>query len=320
MQTMIKPVIDRFVYDVLQMPRSAIFSEAVNFFLYDTIKIFLLLASIIFLIAVARTFFPPEKTRDILSRKNKYVGNVLAALLGIVTPFCSCSAVPLFLGFVEAGIPLGVTFSFLIASPMINEIALVLLWALFGWKIALLYIGSGLLIAIFSGIIIGHLKMEHLVEKFNGNKTGCATSQASTSWRERILYARNYTADILKKIWPYILLAVGLGAWIHGYVPENFLARYAGKDNWFAVPMATLIGIPLYGSCGGGIVPLVSALAQKGVATGTALAFMMAVTALSFPEFIILRRVMKPKLLVIFASIVGTGIILTGYLFNFILN
>ncbi|MFZ5806258.1 MAG: permease [Verrucomicrobiota bacterium] len=317
---MIKPAIDQLVYEILQMPRGEIFPEAVNFFLYDTIKIFLLLASIIFLIAIARTFFPPEKTRDILSRKNKYLGNVLAALLGIVTPFCSCSAVPLFLGFVEAGVPLGATFSFLIASPMINEIALVLLWALFGWKIALLYIGSGLLIAIFSGIIIGHLKMEHLVEKFESKKTTCAAPRTATSWKERIFYARDYTTDILKKIWPYILIAVGLGAWIHGYVPENFLARYAGKDHWFAVPMATLIGIPLYGSCGGGIIPLVSALVQKGVATGTALAFMMAVTALSLPEFIILRRVMKPKLLIIFASIVGIGIILTGYLFNFILK
>ena len=316
---MIKPFIDRFVYTILQMSKGALFSEAVNFFLYDTIKIFLLLTVIIFVVSVIRTFFPPEKTRDILSHKKSFIGNILAALLGIVTPFCSCSAVPLFLGFVEAGVPLGVTFSFLVASPMINEIALVMLWGLFGWKIAVIYIGSGLMIAIISGIIIGKLKVENLVEQITHRKTCCAAITTAMKFKERVSFAGDYTKDILKHIWFFVVLGIGVGAWIHGYVPADFLARYAGSDNWFAVPFATLIGIPLYSNAAG-VIPMVSALTEKGVAMGTALAFMMAVTALSLPEFLILRRVMKLKLLGIFATIVGMGIIFTGYLFNFILK
>ncbi len=316
---MIKPFIDWFVYTILKMPQGALFSEAVNFFLYDTIKIFLLLTIIIFVVSVIRTFFPPEKTRDILSRKKSFIGNILAALLGIVTPFCSCSAVPLFLGFVEAGVPLGVTFSFLVASPMINEVALVMLWGLFGWKIAVIYIGSGLVIAIISGIIIGKLKVENLIEKITHRKTCCTEITTAIKFKERLSFAGDYTKDILKHIWLFVVLGIGVGAWIHGYVPADFLARYAGRDNWFAVPLATLIGIPLYSNAAG-VIPMVSALTEKGVAIGTALAFMMAVTALSLPEFLILRRVMKLKLLVIFITIVGIGIVFTGYLFNFILR
>jgi uncharacterized membrane protein YraQ (UPF0718 family) len=316
---MIKPIIDWLVYEILKMPHGAIYGEAVDFFLYDTIKIFLLLIVIIFIVSIIRTFFSPEKTRAILSQKKTYTGNVLAALLGIVTPFCSCSAVPLFLGFVEAGVPLGVTFSFLVASPMINEVALIMLWGLFGWKIALLYIGSGLVVAIASGIVIGHLKVEDLVEKFDHKKSGSAILGAVMTVKDRIDFAKEYTLDILKKIWIYVVIGIGLGAWIHGYVPADFLAKFAGRDNWFAVPLATLVGIPLYSNAAG-VIPLVSALTEKGVALGTALAFMMAVTGLSLPEFLILRRVMKLKLLLIFASVVGAGIILTGYLFNFILR
>ncbi len=316
---MLKPIIDWIVYDLIRMSKGTLFAEAVDFFLYDTIKIFLLLTVIIFVISVIRSFFPPEKTRAILSHEKKFIGNILASVLGIVTPFCSCSAVPLFLGFVEAGVPLGVTFSFLVASPMINEVALVMLWGLFGWKIALIYIGSGLIIAIISGIVIGKLKVENLVEKFGQKKACCVSSMETMSWKYRIEYARDYTVDILKRIWIYIIIGVGLGAWIHGYVPADLLAKVAGRGNWFAVPIATLIGIPLYSNAAG-VIPLVSALVEKGVAMGTALAFMMAVTALSLPEFIILRRVMKMKLLVIYASVVGIGIILTGYLFNFILH
>lgn len=316
---MIKAFIDRFVDETLKMPCGTVFAEAINFFLYDTIKIFFLLTIIIFLVSIIRTFFPPEKTRAILSRRHPYTGNILAALLGIVTPFCSCSAVPLFLGFAEAGVPIGAAFSFLVASPMINEVALAMLWGLFGWKIALIYIGSGLVIAIFSGIVIGHLKVENLIEKFDHQQSSCATHGSTMTAKERITFARKYTAKILKKIWIYVLIGVGLGAWIHGYVPANFLAQYAGRNNWFAVPLVTLVGIPLYSNAAG-IIPLVSALTEKGVAMGTALAFMMAVTALSLPEFLILRRVMKLKLLVIFASVVGIGIILTGYLFNAILG
>lgn len=316
---MIKPMIDWLVYDLLKMSHEAIFTEALNFFLYDTVKILLLLTTIIFIVAMIRSFFSPEKTRAILSHRRGILGNVLAALLGIVTPFCSCSAVPLFLGFLEAGVPLGVTFSFLVASPMINEIALVMLWGLFGWKIALIYIISGLAIAIFSGVVIGRLKVEDLVERFDRKKQACCAGSDSMSFSDRIAYAKEYTIDLLKSIWIFVVIGIGLGAWIHGYVPADFLAKYAGSGNWFAVPLATLIGIPLYSNAAG-VIPLVSALTEKGVAMGTALSFMMAVTALSLPEFIILRRAMKLKLLVIFASVVGVGIIFTGYMFNAILK
>jgi hypothetical protein len=316
---MIKPMIDWVVYDIFKMRQGSLFSEALNFFLYDTIKIFLLLIVIIFVVAIIRTFFSPERTRAILSKSQGYWGNVLAALLGIVTPFCSCSAVPLFLGFLEAGVPLGVTFSFLVASPMINEVALVMLWGLFGWKIAIIYIGSGLAIAIFSGLVIGRLKVEELVEHFNHKKQACCDQSAGMAFNDRIVYAKGYTGELLKSIWLYVVIGIGLGAWIHGYVPADFLAKYAGRENWFAVPLATLIGIPLYSNAAG-VIPLVSALTEKGVAMGTALSFMMAVTALSLPEFIILRKAMKLKLIIIFASVVGIGIIFTGYLFNLILK
>lgn len=316
---MIKPIIDWLVYDIFKMKQGVLFSEALNFFLYDTIKIFLLLTVIIFIVSFIRTFFSPERTRAVLSHKHKFTGNVLAALLGIVTPFCSCSAVPLFLGFIEAGVPLGATFSFLVSSPMINEVALIMLWGLFGWKIALIYIGSGLVIAILSGIVIGKLKVENLVEKFSHNKPSCCTQELKQTFNERIAFSRAYTKDILKAVWLYVLIGIGLGAWIHGYVPADLLAKYAGRGNWFAVPFATLVGIPLYSNAAG-VIPLVSALTEKGVAIGTALAFMMAVTGLSLPEFIILRKVMKLKLLIIFICVVGVGIIITGYLFNFILR
>jgi uncharacterized membrane protein YraQ (UPF0718 family) len=316
---MLKQITDWLVYTVFSLEKGSLPGETLHFFVYDTAKIFLLLVVIIFVIAVIRTFFTPEKTRAILSRKNRYGAHVTAALLGIVTPFCSCSAVPLFLGFVEAGVPLGITFSFLVSSPMINEVALIMLWGLFGWRIALLYIGSGLLIAIISGIIIGALKVEHLLEDFVAQKMCCSQNQISApSWKERIHDAAGYTADLLKRIWLYVVIGIGIGAWIHGYVPSDLLAALAGKNNPFAVPVATLIGIPLYSNAAG-MIPLVSALTEKGVGMGTALAFMMAVTGLSLPEFIILRRVMKLKLILIFAGIVGLGIIFTGYTFNLVI-
>ncbi|MEI8011692.1 MAG: permease [Candidatus Omnitrophota bacterium] len=316
---MIKPVIDWLVYDIIKMPQGAILAGVVDFFLYDTVKIFLLLIGIVFIVSLLRTFFSPEKTRAILGRKKTCAGHVLASLLGMVTPFCSCSAVPLFLGFIEAGVPLGVTFSFLVASPMINEVALVMLWGMFGWKVAFLYIGSGLLVAIASGIVIGHLKVEDLLEKFDHQKAGSVVPGAGMTVKARIDFARGYTLDILKKIWIYVVIGIGLGAWIHGYVPADFLVKFAGKDSWLAVPLATLVGVPLYANAAG-VIPLVSALTGKGVALGTALAFMMAVTGLSLPEFLILRRVMKLKLLLIFAAVVAVGIMITGYLFNFILR
>jgi len=316
----IKLLADWLTYGVFHLAAKTLLAEAINFFIYDTIKIFILLAVIIFAVSIIRSFLPPEKIRSILSRKNKYLGNFLAATLGIITPFCSCSAVPLFLGFVEAGVPLGVTFSFLVASPMINEVALVLLLGMFGWKVALIYIISGLIIAILSGIAIDKLKVEDLVESFVfNNKIINSGNGIKMSWKDRTDYAKKYTADIIKRVWIYILLGIGIGAWIHGYVPADFLARYASADKWYAVPLATLIGIPLYSNAAG-VIPLVAALTEKGVAMGTTLAFMMAVTGLSLPEFMILKKVMKTKLILIFAGIVGVGIIFTGYLFNFVLK
>jgi hypothetical protein len=294
--------------------------SATNFFIYDSIKILILLAVIIFVVSFIRTYLAPEKVRLYLAKKNKYLGNILASLLGIITPFCSCSAVPLFLGFVEAGVPLGVTFSFLVASPMINEVALVMLWGIFGFKIAAIYIISGLLIAIFSGIIIEKLKIENLIiNPKEQDKCNCKKKEIKEkTFKERISYANSYVLVIFKDVWVYILLGVGIGAWIHGYIPTDFLAKCAGSNNWFAVPIATLIGIPLYSNAAG-IIPLVGALTEKGVAMGTALSFMMAVTALSLPEFIILKKIMKTKLIIIYALIAGLGIIFTGYLFNLIL-
>ncbi len=316
---MIKYFADWFTYELLSLSSKGLLSEAINFFVYETIKIFFLLAVIIFMISLVRSFLPPEKIRKILSAKRKHYGNALAALFGIITPFCSCSAIPLFLGFVEAGVPLGVTFSFLISSPMVNEVALVLLLGLFGWRIALIYAFSGVVIAIISGIVIGQLKVESLVEDFvYKSKGGKAADQLKMSLAERVNYAKSYAFDIIKQIWPHVVIGIGIGAWIHGYVPTEFLARYAGKNNWFAVPLVTLIGIPLYSNAAG-IIPLISVLTEKGVSIGTSLAFMMAVTGLSLPAFMILRKVMKVKLLIIFASIVGIGIIFTGYLFNLIL-
>lgn len=311
---------DWLTYVVLGIDSETLLADVVNFFIFDTIKIFILIAVIIFIVSIIRSYLPPEKIRSILSRKNKYVGNVLASLLGIITPFCSCSAIPLFLGFVQAGVPLGTTFSFLIASPMINEVALVLLLGLFGWKIALIYIISGLIISILSGIVIGHLKVENLVEPFvyENSVSGNNLNLPMMSKKERINYSLDYTRDILKKVWPYVLIGIGLGAWIHGYLPADFLAQYAGNDKWYAVPLAVLVGIPLYSNAAG-VIPLVSALTEKGVSIGTTLAFMMSVTALSLPEFMILKRVMKTKLILIFAGVVGIGIIFTGYLFNLML-
>ena len=318
---------DWVVYDIIGLAPKSTFGEALDFFVYDTIKIFVLLTVIMFAVAIIRTYFPAERSRKLLGGKRQFLGNIIAALLGIVTPFCSCSAVPLFIGFVEAGIPLGVTFSFLISSPMVNEIALGLLWIMFGWKIALIYIGSGLIVAIVGGWVIGKLELEHLVEGYvyeiaETSSTSCCAGVATTEslrFTERLSYARANTFELLGKIWPYIVVAVGIGAFVHGYAPADLLARYAGKDVWYAVPLAVLVGIPLYANCAGAL-PLVAVLMDKGVATGTALAFMMAVTALSLPEMIILRKVMKPKLIAIFAAIVGVAIIATGYLFNYILQ
>lgn len=315
---MLKSFADWLVFTVIKLTPGTRGGEALNFFIYDTLKIFMLLTTIIFVVAIIRTSFPPEKTKQMLSHKREYIGNVLAALLGVVTPFCSCSAVPLFIGFVESGVPLGVTFSFLISSPMVNEVALIMLWGLFGWKIALIYIGTGLLVAIIAGIIIGKLKMEKYVQDYVWEMQVGNAEIKVLNFREKLDYARGYTLDLLKKIWPYVVVGVGLGAFIHGFVPQDFLVRWAGRDNPFAVPIAVALGVPLYSNAAG-VIPIVHALMEKGMAIGTVLAFMMAVTALSLPEAIILKNVLKNRLLALFFGVVALAIICVGYLFNAIL-
>jgi hypothetical protein len=311
---------DWLTYAIFSIAAGSPLGNSVNFFIYDSIKIILMLAAIIFVVSYVRSYFPPEKTKKLLS-KTKYpiINNLLAALFGIVTPFCSCSAIPLFIGFVEAGVPLGATLSFLISAPMVNEIALVLLWGLFGWQIALIYIISGVAIATIAGWILGKLNLEKWVEGFVYQVKSVEKAIDKPTNRDRIKYAKNYMADIIKKVWLYILIGVGLGALMHGYAPNDLLAELAGSDNFFAVPIATLIGIPLYSNAAGTI-PIVSVLIDKGMSIGTALAFMMAVTALSLPEFIILKKVLKTKLIFLYGSIVGLGIIFTGYLFNAIIK
>jgi hypothetical protein len=306
-------------YSLIRLAPGSALASAVEFFIYDTIKIFALLSVIIFAVSVIRSYFPPERTRAILSHKKEFIGNIFAALLGVVTPFCSCSAVPLFIGFVEAGVPLGVTLSFLISSPMVNEVAVVLLWGLFGWKVALIYAGTGLLVAIVAGLVIGKLKLEKWVEEYVYQiHTGGGQDLPRQTLRERLEYAKLNTADILKRVWLFIVIAIGIGGFIHGYVPEDFLAQYAGPQNPFAVPVAVALGVPLYSNAAG-VIPIVYALMEKGLAMGTVLAFMMAVTALSLPELIILRKVLKVPLLAVFVGIMTVSITAVGYLFNTIL-
>ena len=315
----------KWILNILNVNTTIIYTEhfngAIEFFFYDTMKIFLMLAVIIFIVSMIRSFFPPERTKKLLGegKARGLLGNVFAALLGVVTPFCSCSAVPVFIGFVEAGIPLGVTFSFLISSPMVNEIAIVMLWGLFGWQIALLYIFTGLFIAIISGIIIGKLKMEKYVEEYVYQTNIASVEIKNLSWKQRLHDAWQYVLDILKYIWPYVVIGIAIGAIMHGWAPQGWLAKYAGRDNPLSVFLAVIVGIPLYSNAAGTI-PIVKELTRLGMPIGTALAFMMAVTALSFPEMIILRRVLKPRLLAVFVSIMAIAIIIIGYMFNIIIN
>lgn len=307
---------DWMTYSLLNLANSSVLAGGVDFFIYDSIKIFLLLSVIIFVISVIRSYLPPEKTKKWLSNRFEIVGNILAALIGIVTPFCSCSAIPLFIGLVESGIPLGVTFSYLISAPMVNEVAAVMLLGLFGPRIAFLYVTSGVIIAVIVGFILGKLKLEHLVEDYVWKiKVSQNEIEIHKTIKDRVTESYNYTKDIVKKVFPYVLIGVAAGALVHGYAPENVLAKIAGKRNPFAVPMAVLVGVPLYSNAAGTI-PIVKSLIEKGLPIGTALAFMMSVTALSFPEMIILRKVLKPKLLATYIGILTVGIIFTGYLFN----
>ena len=292
------------------------FAKALHFFVYDTVKIFILLVVIIFVVSFLRTFFNTEKVRVFLQGKSEFSGNVMAALFGIITPFCSCSAIPLFLGFMQARIPIGITFSFLISSPLNNEIAIALLFGLFGWKITALYIGLGLAIAIVGGFIIGKMKLEkYVLIPVTPMQGELEDVKIELTFKQRVNEAWNYTAEIFQKIYIYVIIGIGFGAFIHGYIPADFIAKYASGDSWYAVPLAVLLGIPMYSNAAG-IMPLVEVLTQKGMLLGTALAFMMAVTALSLPEAMILKRILHTKLIAIFFGIVGFGILLVGYIFN----
>jgi len=310
----------KFVYELLSLQKDTALAEALHFFLYDTLKILFLLVSIIFIVSFLRTFFNTEKVRVYLQGKSEFTGNILAALFGIITPFCSCSAIPLFLGFMQARIPVGITFSFLISAPLNNEIAIALLFGLFGWKITAIYIGFGLLVAILGGYFIGKVKNvdQYILIPVTPIEGELDDVQIKLTLNERIKEAWDYTKDIFKKIYIYVIIGVGIGAFIHGYIPADFIAKWAGGDAWYAVPVAVLMGIPMYSNAAG-VMPLVEVLTQKGMLLGSALSFMMAVTALSLPEAMILKRILHTKLIAMFFAIVGFGILLVGYTFNIIL-
>lgn len=315
----LQPFTDWLVFSAFGMTKGAHLAESIWFFIFEFPKVMLLLTLIIFFVGIVRTFFTPERTRKALEGKKTFTGNVMASLLGVVTPFCSCSAIPLFLGFVEAGVPLGVTFSFLIAAPMINEVAVVLLYGMFGWKVALVYVGTGLVIAITAGWVIGKLKLNRWVEPWvYETKVGVsALGEEKVRFSDRIKFGYEAVKEIVGKVWMYVALGIGVGAAAHGYVPAEFMASIMGKDVWYAVPLSVLIGIPLYSNAAG-IVPIVSVLIEKGASLGTSLAFMMSVIGLSLPEMIILRKVLKLPLIFTFIAVVGCGIMIVGFLFNWI--
>ncbi len=309
--------INWLVYDLSSLPKNSHLTSALNFFLFEVPKVLLLLLLIVFAVGIVRTYFSPERTRKILGGKKLFAGNVSASMLGIVTPFCSCSAIPLFLGFVESGVPLGVTFSFLIAAPMINEVAVVLLFGLFGWKTALTYTATGLVIAMISGYVIGKLKLEKFVEEwvYSIKAEHNEIAEVKPTFTERISGGLEAVKEIVGKVWIYIVIGIAVGAGIHGYVPQNFMASLMGKSAWWSVPIAVLIGVPMYSNAAG-IIPIVQALLEKGASLGTVLAFMMSVIGLSLPETIILKKVLKMQLILVFISVVAVGIILVGYIFN----
>jgi uncharacterized protein len=307
-------------YDLLPIQQGSHLGDSIEFFLYDTPKVMMLLFLVVFGVGIIRSFFTPEKTRAFLSGKSEFAGNVLAALLGIITPFCSCSAVPLFIGFVTAGVPLGVTFSFLIAAPMVNEIALGLLYGLLGWKVAAIYLGTGLFIAISAGWVIGRLKLENHIEDWvtQTNMVDVEMEEEKLTWNDRFIYGWDAVKEIIGRVWIYVILGIAVGAGIHGFVPEGVMASIMGKGSWWSVPVSVLVGVPMYSNAAG-VIPVVEALLGKGAALGSVLAFMMSVIALSLPEMVILRKVLKPRLIAVFVSVVACGILFVGYLFNIIL-
>jgi uncharacterized membrane protein YraQ (UPF0718 family) len=315
----LQPLTDWIIDTLLGLEKGKHLTETLRFFIFEMPKVLMLLALIIFFVGIIRTYFSPERTRKMLEGKSTFTGNVLASMLGIVTPFCSCSAIPLFLGFVESGVPLGVTFSFLIAAPMINEVAVILLFGMFGWKVAVVYILTGLTIAITAGYIIGKLKLEHWVQDWVyktkiGNTDG---TEEKLKLTDRIDFGYAAVKEIVGKIWIYVTIGIAVGAGAHGYIPQDFMAALMGKSAWYSVPLSVLIGVPLYSNAAG-IIPIVSVLIEKGASLGTSLAFMMAVIGLSLPEMIILKKVLKLPLILSFIGIVAAGIMIVGYLFNFI--
>ena len=315
----LNPAAEALVAD-LPVDRASHLGGALQFFFYDTPKVLMLLTGVVFVMGMVNSYFTPERTRALLAGRSEGAANVMAASLGIVTPFCSCSAVPLFIGFVQAGVPLGVTFSFLISAPMVNEVALTLLFGLFGWKIALLYLGLGLSVAIVAGWIIGRLKMEAYLEDWVRDmpRTSAQFEDARATLADRIQAGFASVREIVGKVWPYILAGIAIGAGIHGWVPQDFMASFMGKDAWWSVPLAVLIGVPMYTNAAG-VIPIVQALLAKGAALGTVLAFMMSVIALSLPEMIILRKVLKMRLIATFVAVVASGILLVGFVFNAVL-
>jgi uncharacterized membrane protein YraQ (UPF0718 family) len=320
----LQPIADWLTYDFLRLERQSHFGQAINFFVYDVPKILLLLAGMIFLITLLQTFIDVNRVRSVVEKRGEGIGNLMASIFGALTPFCSCSSVPLFIGFVQAGIPLGITFSFLITSPIMNEVAFVMLLGLFGWQVALMYLVSGIFIGVVAGMVLGRMKLEKYVEpmvyavKSRPSGDGGTLAYIPT-WSERFEQAVTSTREIISKVWLFVIIGIGIGAFIHGFIPEQALTDLMGQSAWWSVPMAVVLGIPLYSNAAG-VIPIVSALLAKGAALGTALAFMMSVVALSLPEMIILRRVLKPRLIVIFVSVVGLSIMLTGYLFNWLVG
>ncbi|MFN8206950.1 MAG: permease [Bacteroidales bacterium] len=315
----LQPLTNWLIDSVLKLEKGRHLTEALRFFIFEVPKVLLLLTLIIFIVGIIRSWFSPERTRKVLEGKSTFTGNVLAALLGIVTPFCSCSAIPLFLGFIETGVPLGVTFSFLIAAPMINEVAVVLLLGMFGWKTALIYVITGLSIAITAGWLIGKLKLEKWVQEWvYKTKAGDGSLvDEKIMFPDRVKMGAEAVREIVGKVWIYVIVGIAVGAGAHGYVPEDFMASLMGKSSWYSVPLSILIGIPLYSNAAG-ILPIVSVLIEKGASLGTALAFMMAVIGLSLPEMIILKKVLKLPLILSFLGIMAVGILIVGYLFNLI--
>lgn len=317
----LQPIAD-LIMSWLPIKEGSRLAGAASFFVFETPKVLLLLLIVVFVIGIVRSYFSPEKTRRILGKRAPLTGSAMAGMLGIVTPFCSCSAVPLFIGFVEAGVPLGATFSFLVAAPMINEVAVVLLFGLFGWKTALIYVATGLLIAILSGTVIGTFHLERFVEEWVFAVKGPSGSDlpdpsVGTAFDARLQFGFESVREIVGRVWPYLIAGIAVGAGIHGYVPQNFMSAIMGKSAWWAVPASVLVGVPLYSNAAG-IIPIMQSLLEKGASLGTALAFMMSVIGLSFPETIILRKVLKPRLIAVFVGVVAMGIVTVGYLFNFI--